>query len=185
LLSLSLGTAWCRSVPAFVGALSCKACAFAIISAKDPFGGGLEGVTAAAGLVGALGAGAAFVAVDVPIFDTGFAGAGLEVTVEAGLDRALGAADEIGGLVAAGFTIAGLLATFDSGFTGRASWSSALRFRPPLTLPLGGGGCRTAVGFRSSFLGAADGAGAAGAWDGGRGEGLPVWRDERTESRNY
>lgn len=141
-------------------------------------------MVAAAGLAGAFGAVTAFGTVDAPIFDTGLAGAGLEARVEPGLDIALGATEEIAGLAIAGFGVAGLLATFASGLTGRASWSSALRFKPPPTLPLGGE-FRTALDFCSSFLGAADSAGAAGAWAGGRGEGFPVWRDERTESRNY
>lgn len=143
-----------------------------MISANEPFGGGLEGADAAADVVlaGNFGAGAALVVADevglgVSVgLGVGLGSAGLELMVGAGFDTALDAGDESDGLVASvDFIAAGLFAPLLSGLGGRGSWSSALRLTPPPTFPLGGGACRRAIGFRSSFLGAGAETGGAGA----------------------
>lgn len=138
-----------------------------MISANDPFGGGFEAVAAPADVglgVVTFCEGATFVVADKLGFGVGLGRAGLEVVVGTGLGTALGGADDTAGLVASvGFISAGLFVTLLSGFGGRGSWSSALRLIPPLTFPLVGGARRTAIAFRSSFLGVKAGAGEVGA----------------------
>lgn len=70
------------------------------------------------------------------------------------------------------------------GFVGRGSCSSALRFAPPLTFPRTGMSRDTGAGWRSLFFEVEEDAGGAGGCDGDAEDGLPVWMDERIESRN-
>lgn len=112
---------------------------------------------------------------------TGFDGTNLEAA-GAGFGAGLATAEFTTGLLAAGdFGAAGRLVILVSGLGGRGSESSALRFIP--TFPVVG--ARASVGFRSSLLETAAGAGEAGAWDRGDDEGFPVWIDVRMESRNW
>lgn len=154
-------------------------------SAKEPFGGGLEEVGAAlvaAGLDTVADAGAdleaidlataGFVAADfggaalaggavsvgaVLLLTTGFGEAGVTVVDGAPLGIMLDVVEEAAGLVEGTLLIGWL-----SRLSGRASWSSALRFIPVPAFPAGRGARGSALNGLSSLLVVEDGAGIAG-----------------------
>jgi hypothetical protein len=126
-----------------------------MISAKEPFGGALDG--AAVGFGGVAFAGAAFGIAPGPFLGTGLGDAGLELGAEADFATVLGAPDGAGALLLDGVPVFG-----PSGRDGRGSWSSALRFIPPLAFPVAAGRGVRVAGLRSTFLTVEDVAGGAG-----------------------
>jgi len=131
-----------------------------MISAKEPFSGGFDG--AAAGregpaFVGVLFADAPCVVVPGPLLRAGPADAGLGFVVEAGLGTFLGVPDGAEALLLGRVLVFG-----PSGRDGRGSWSSALRFIPPLSFPFAAGREVGVAGLGSTFLTVEDVAGGAG-----------------------